>query len=223
MGTCFEAKVWSIRRREGILVVRCDHMPPVETQSHFVVQWRPQDRLFEAAQAALDTFETALSPAVIVVAKKPPGLTAPEHFPFQLDSALARSWLFPEKTDLNQNGVEAHTHNSMNWVDEDLNLERKLALTRRCRSLLDRARGRLRHCLWQKKGAFPYRWTTGNGKNENHCQLSCILTVSAECFNSGGNSFPDSKISSTRKCPRLRRQQPFNGHHRSSADKRRYQ
>jgi hypothetical protein len=205
MGTCFEAKVWSIRRREGILVVRCDHMPPVETQSHFVVQWRPQDRLFEAAQAALDTFETALSPPVVVVAKKPPGLTAPEHFPFQLDSALARSWLFPDKTDLNQNGVEEHTHSSMNWVDADLNLERKPALHAGVGSLLNRATGRLRHCLWQKTGAFPHCWTTGNGKDKNHCQSSRISPLSAECFNLGGNSLPDFKISSTRKCPRLRR------------------
>jgi hypothetical protein len=125
-GTCYEAQVWSIQRRAGSLVVRCDALPRAllqGTASFFVVQWQVQERLVEAARLALDTFESAFAPVPSSsIAETLPSVVTP--FELRVDSLLAKSWLFPELTDL-QDGIKAPADPlQMDWVDSQLNEER---------------------------------------------------------------------------------------------------
>lgn len=62
-GVCLEARVWSLQKFAGIIVLRCDKLIYCPGMS-FVVQWRVQDRFFSAAHQAIAAVDRALSTGI---------------------------------------------------------------------------------------------------------------------------------------------------------------
>lgn len=138
-GVCLEARIWALQKLAGLIVLRCDKLIYVPGMT-FVVQWKVQDRFFAAAHSAIAACDRALSAAspsnpiapTSVDLNGTPKTHSPSHSSplprVQYDMALARSWLFPEKQDLDPTLVDWPPVGSFNWHDPDLNPEQRQAV-----------------------------------------------------------------------------------------------
>lgn len=119
-GLAFEARVYTIQRLAGTMVLRCDPLIHYWESGLFNVAWVPQQRHFTACHGALESIHAHFKQAQMI----PIASTKQKRH-------CAVTWIFPEPSDLlsketNGSGPSKTRFPQIVWKDPDLNDEQKV-------------------------------------------------------------------------------------------------
>lgn len=120
-GLAFEARVYTVQRLAGTIVLRCDPLSHHWESGLFNVAWIPQQRHFTACHRALECIHAHLP--------KAPGVSVTSSNPIR---PCATAWIFPEHSDLHLGEVNGMKQPPkmrpphITWKDNDLNSEQKV-------------------------------------------------------------------------------------------------